>query len=83
MRIRTYKNVDEKERAVSWRRKNVQERTKADEKRILCKSTLILLHGFVETKKIPPGLLPLQHKCKRVHFAFYRKSLSSKIYLFR
>ena len=40
VRIWTYKNVVEKEHTFSCRRKNVQKRTKANEKRTLCKSNL-------------------------------------------
>ena len=43
MRIWTYKNEDEKAHTFSRRSKNVKKRTKTDEKRMLCKFTLIKL----------------------------------------
>ena len=45
VRIWTYKNANEKEHTIPWRRKNAQKRTKADEKRILCKSTFRVIHA--------------------------------------
>ena len=42
VRIWTYKNVDEKGHTFSRRVKNVKNRTKTDEKRILCKFTVSL-----------------------------------------
>ena len=49
-RIWIYKNADEKEYTFSWRNKYVRKRTKADEKRILCKSTFRII--FFKTSRL-------------------------------
>ena len=46
VRIWTYKNADEKAHTFSRRSKNVKKRTQTDEKRILCKSTLMKIAEF-------------------------------------
>ena len=54
VRIRTYKNADEKAHTFSKRSKNVKKRTKTDEKRILIKFTFIstVLHVNWELRKV-------------------------------
>ena len=47
--IWTHKNADEKVHTFLWRSKNVKKRTKADEKRILCK---FALNGITSKKKL-------------------------------
>ena len=50
MRIRTYKNADEKVLAFSKRSKNVKKRTKTYEKRILSKFTFTLIRMYIWPK---------------------------------